>query len=47
MDLYRILHPIWLAKGSHQPGFGNGVRNERGCGHGAHMPRDCELVPEQ
>ena len=37
MDLNRILHPIWLANGSHQPGFGNwcamsaGVATARTC----------------
>ena len=30
MDLNRILHPIWLAKGSHQPGFGNGCAMSAG-----------------
>jgi hypothetical protein len=39
MDVYRITHPMTLAKGSHQPGFGKGCAMRAGVAT-APMPRD-------
>jgi len=43
MGLYRILHPIWLAKGSHQPGFDNGCAMSAGVA----TARTCLVTAQQ